>query len=162
MALRALAEPHSRDLPVHLLIIGDGPQRQELVRMSSELSITDRVTFQGPVAHDELPHWYRAADVGVFPSIADEAFGITIAEAMSCGKPVIASYIGGIPEVVGNEGTCGLLVPPGDVPALADAMRELALDPSRRASMGGAGRQRIESQFSWNAAGQRLLKALDL
>jgi glycosyltransferase involved in cell wall biosynthesis len=114
------------------------------------------------VAHDRLPDYYAAADVGVFPSIGDEAFGITIAEAMSCAKPVIGSYIGGIPEVVGNEGSCGVLVPPGDPRALAQAMRALALDPARRAAMGRAARARIERHYTWELVGQRMRAALGL
>ena len=77
--------------------------------------VAEQVIFHQPVEHAMLPEFYAACDAGVFPSIGDEAFGITIAEAMACGKPVIASYIGGIPEVVGNEQSAGLLVTPGDV-----------------------------------------------
>ena len=106
--------------------------------------------------------FYAASDIGIFPSIGDEAFGITIAEAMSCGKPVIASHIGGIPEVVGNEESCGIIVPPADVAALAKAMNKLANSPELRTRMGEASRLRIERLFSWNAAADRLLGELDL
>ncbi|MBI3575302.1 MAG: glycosyltransferase family 4 protein, partial [Gammaproteobacteria bacterium] len=99
---------------------------------------------------------------GVFPSIGDEAFGITIAEAMSCGKPVIASHIGGIPEVVGGEESCGLLVPPGDVTALAQAMRRLADDAALRARLGDGARTRIERLYTWDMSAQRLLRALGM
>jgi glycosyltransferase involved in cell wall biosynthesis len=151
-----------RALSVRLLIIGAGPERAALEQLAQTLNIGARVLFRDPVPHEQLPAWYAAADAGVFPSIGDEAFGITIAEAMSCGKPVVASYIGGIPEVVGNEGTCGLLVPPGDVAALAHALRALVLDPTRRAAMGSAARQRIAAQFTWELAGQRMRAALGL
>lgn len=162
VALRALAEPALRDIPARLLMIGDGPDKRRLRELADTLGVTERVVFHEPVAHDRLPDYYAATDVGVFPSIGDEAFGITIAEAMSCAKPVIASYIGGIPEVVGNEESCGLLVAPGDAPALAQAMRALALDPARRTHMGRAGRARIEQRYTWELAGRRLLAALDL
>lgn len=162
VAVRAMAEPALRQLPAKLLIIGDGPQRAELRALADRLKVTDRIIFQEPVPHAELPAWYAAIDVGVFPSIGDEAFGITIAEAMSSGKPVIGSHIGGIPEVIGNEGSAGLLVAPRDVPGLAAAMRELALDPARRTRMGAAARARIETNFTWMAAAQRLLKGLGL
>lgn len=162
VALKALAEPALRGVDMKLLIIGDGPERANLERLARDLGVSDLVVFHDPVPHDLLPAYYAAADVGVFPSIGDEAFGITIAEAMSCGKPVIASYIGGIPEVVGNEESCGLLVPPGDPAALAAAMRQLAEDAPLRARMGRAARERIVKLYTWEKAAQRLLGALGL
>ena len=162
VALRALAEPAMRDVNAKLLVVGDGPQKPELKQLTQTLGLTERVRFHDPVPHDALPALYGAVDAGVFPSIGDEAFGITIAEAMSGGKPVIASHIGGIPEVVGNEDSCGLLVPPNDAAALARAMRLLADDPARRARMGAAGRARIERLYTWELSAQRLLGALSL
>ena len=162
VAVRALAEPVLREVSAKLLIIGNGPERSRLDALAHELNVTTRLIFHDPVPHDSLPSYYAAADVGVFPSIGDEAFGITIAEAMSCGKPVIASHIGGIPEVVGNEETCGLLVPPGDVTALAQAMRRLADDTGMRARIGTAARARIERLYTWELSAQRLLGALGL
>jgi glycosyltransferase involved in cell wall biosynthesis len=162
VVLKALAEPELREVPAKLLVIGDGPQRPELERLTRELGVSEHVIFHAPLPHDALPAYYAAADVGVFPSIGDEAFGITIAEAMSCGKPVIASHVGGIPEVVGNEGTCGLLVPPADPSALAQTMHALASDSARRASMGRAARARVVQNFTWEKSARRLLKALGL
>ena len=81
---------------------------------------------------------------------------------MSCGKPVIASHIGGIAEVVGNEESCGLLIPPGNAAALAQAIRKLVESPESRRHMGEASRARIERLFTWDKAAQRLLEALDL
>ncbi len=160
IAIRALALPILRNLPAKLAVIGAGPQLQELQQLAIALGVTERVTFHHPVPHDMLPGLYAAIDVGVFPSVGDEAFGITIAEAMGCGKPVIASHIGGIPEVVGNEGSCGMLVPPGDVAALAEAMAQLAASEALRRRLGSAARQRIESLYTWELAATRMLKAL--
>lgn len=162
VALKALAEPALRDANAKLLIIGDGPQKPELKQLAQSLGVANRVLFHDPVPHDKLPALYGAVDAGVFPSIGDEAFGITIAEAMSCGKPVIASHIGGIPEVVGNEETCGLLVPPGDPAALAAAMRRLADDAALRTRLGTAARVRIERLYAWDMSAQRLLAALGI
>ena len=162
VALRALAEPAMRDVNAKLLIVGDGPQKPELKQLAQTLGLAERVRFHDPVPHDALPALYGAVDAGVFPSIGDEAFGITIAEAMSCAKPVIASHIGGIPEVVGSEESCGLLVPPGDVTALARAMRRLANDTALRTRLGIAARARIERLYTWDMSAQRLLGALDL
>ena len=162
VALKALAEPAMRDANAKLLIIGDGPQKPELQKLTQALGLTGRMLFHGPVAHDALPALYDAVDAGVFPSIGDEAFGITIAEAMSCGKPVIASHIGGIPEVVGGEESCGLLVAPGDVTALARAMRRLVDDAGLRTRLGAAARTRIEQLYTWDMSARRLLAALGL
>lgn len=162
VAVRALADPVLRDIPVRLLIIGNGPERRPLADEARRLGVEAQIIFHDPIPHNKLPALYAAADIGLFPSIGDEAFGITIAEAMSCGKPVIASYVGGIPEVVGNEGSCGLLIAPADPNALARGMRELALDPPRRLRMGEAARARIASLFTWRDAAQRLLLGLGL
>ncbi len=162
VALKALAEPALRDANAKLLVIGTGTQKPELQQLAQSLGVTNHVVFHDPVPHDKLPVLYGAVDTGVFPSIGDEAFGITVAEAMSCGKPVIASHIGGIPEVVGNEGTCGLLVPPGDPAALAQAMRRLADDTALRTRLGTAARARIERLYTWGMSAQRLLSALGL
>ncbi len=162
VTLKALAEPALGNIGATLLVIGDGPQKSELQQLAQALGVANRVVFHDPVPHDKLPALYGAVDAGVFPSIGDEAFGITIAEAMSCGKPVIASHIGGIPEVVGNEETCGLLVPPGDSAALAQAMRRLADDAALRTRLGTAARARIERLYTWDMSAQRLLAALGL
>jgi glycosyltransferase involved in cell wall biosynthesis len=97
---------------------------------------------------------YAAADVLVLPSVLDsrndtEGLGVVLLEAMSYGVPVIASRIGGIPDIVG-DGATGLLVPPGDAGALAAALERLAVDPSLRARLGSAGREHVRAQFSWD------------
>ncbi len=146
--------------PVALLIVGDGEEEKRLKLLVEKAGVSDRVIFQPSVSHDALPEYYAAADAGIFPSISDEAFGIAIAEAMACAKPVIASYIGGIPEVVGNEGTAGLLVNPGSSQAIADAVTQLMSLPDRGRSMGKAARRRIETLYTWRHAATRLLTAL--
>ncbi len=162
VAVRAVAEPALRNVPLKLWIIGKGPQLSELKALVRERGVSERVVFHDAVSHAELPALYRQIDVGVFPSIGDDCFPITAAEAMSCGKPAIASHIGGIPEVVGNEETCGILVPPGDPRALAEAMKRLADDPDLRRRMGQAARERICRLYTWELSARRLLKGLGL
>lgn len=159
-AVRALAEPVLKDSAVRLLVIGDGDAKTGLVTLSEMLGVRDKIIFQGAVPHTELPNWYALADAGVFPSIADEAFGITIAEAMACGLPVIGSYIGGIPEVIGNEEVSGLLVPVADPRALAKAMYRLATNAELRSTLGEHARRRIYQSFTWHQSAGRLLTNL--
>ena len=86
-----------------------------------------------------------------------EGFGLPCAEAMSCGTPVIATRAGALPEIVGNDGA-GILVPPADPPALAEAIKRLLADDSLRAKMGATARKRIEESFSWEVAAQKTLE----
>ncbi|MDX7998825.1 glycosyltransferase family 4 protein [Xenorhabdus sp. Reich] len=149
-----------RDRDVKLLIIGAGEDLTSLENRAIALKLEQSVIFHPPVGHDQLPEFYAAGDVGIFPSIGDEAFGITIAEAMACERPVIASYIGGIPEVVGNENHAGILTPPGDAAAIADAVNHLLSLPDRGKGMGKYARQRIETMYTWKHSADRLLSAI--
>lgn len=155
--IRALASEPLKNLPVRLFLAGDGPVRMELEQLSQRLGVGSRVGFLGALEHASVASFYSACDVGVFPSVCDEAFGISIAEAMSCGIPVIGSYIGGIPEVIGNEGRCGFLVPPKDFLALATRMREFAFSAQLRLDSGRRARERILKNFTWRQAVKNLL-----
>jgi glycosyltransferase involved in cell wall biosynthesis len=110
-----------------------------------------RVKFQGWAEHEELPAEYEDADVFVFPSVWDEPFGIPVAEAMAAGLPVVASRVGGIPEIVA-DGETGMLVEPDDASALAAALEQLVNDAGLRARLGEAGRLRAAERFSWDRA----------
>jgi len=122
-------------------------------------SLRSRVVFAGGLPHERLAERYAAAAVLVNPSLS-EAFGMSLAEAMASGLPVVATTAGGMPEVV-EDGRTGLLVPPDDAPALAAAIRRLLGDGSLRASLGRAGRARAEALFGWEtvAAGLRAVHA---
>ncbi len=96
------------------------------------------------------------AAVFVVPSVY-EPMGIVNLEAMACETPVVASRVGGIPEVV-EDGVTGLLVPPADPPALAAAVNELLRDPERGREMGKAGRRRVLEHFTWRAVAERTLE----
>ncbi|MQL49815.1 glycosyltransferase [Photorhabdus khanii] len=159
VAIDAMAQLQDKD--VKLLIIGVGEDLKRLEKRVAALRLEKQVIFHPPVGHDQLPEYYAAGDAGIFPSIGDEAFGITIAEAMACGRPVIASYIGGIPEVVGNENKSGILVTPGDVSAIVDAVNFLLSQPDRGQRMGKEARQRIETMYTWEHSANRLLKAIN-
>jgi glycosyltransferase involved in cell wall biosynthesis len=161
-AIDALAEPRIGALPVRLAIVGEGPERHAWEARAHARNVAGRVAFLPPVPHRDVAGVYASADIAIFPSIGDEAFGIAIAEAMSCGCAVIASHVGGIPEVVGNEGSAGRLVAPGRVDEWVVAIAELAADATARRSLGAAARTRIERHFTWRDASSRLLAELDM
>ncbi|HEX2037870.1 MAG TPA: glycosyltransferase family 4 protein [Chloroflexota bacterium] len=112
------------------------------------------VTWLGVVPQEEMPEVYAMADLFVCPSVWDEPFGTVNVEAMAAGTPVVASRAGGIPEAIA-EGETGILVPPGDVEALAGALLALIGDPDRRRRMGQAARERA-AHFTWRVAAHRL------
>lgn len=108
------------------------------------LGLADDVIFPGYVAADELPWWYRAAELFVYPS-RFEGFGLPVLEAMACGTPVITTTSSSLPEVAGDA---AILVDPDDVPALSDAMERVLADPGLQGALRAAGLQRAAG-FSW-------------
>jgi glycosyltransferase involved in cell wall biosynthesis len=128
-------EPESR-------FVGEGPRLDEYRRFARDHGL--RATFLG--MRDDVPDILRGAMLTVVPSTWPEAFGLAAAESEAAGVPVIASRVGGLPEVV-EDGVTGVLVPPGDSVALADAISSLLQDPQRCQAMGAAGRRRAEEHF---------------
>jgi len=116
---------------------------------------TSSVFFLGKVPHFELFEYYQQADIFVFPSVWNEAFGMPIVEAMSMGLPVIATRGGAFPELVEDEKT-GLLVERGDAEALAEAILRLLENDNLRIAMGEAGQQRAVEKFAWDYQAQKL------
>src|SRR5207302_502070 len=113
-----------------LVLVGDGEERSYLEQVARALHLMDRVSFVGAREHGEVIRYMRAADVFVLPSLI-ESFGIVLVEAMSCGLPIVASKVMGIPAVV-EDGVNGVLVPPGDEAALAAGVIRLLTDPAAR------------------------------
>lgn len=149
-ALQALAVAGR---PVSAVFSGEGPDRPALELLARDLGIASRVHFLGlrPDARALLP----AFDLLAAPSIGREGLGLAVLEAMDAGIPVVASRLGGLPEAV-EEGTTGLLVPPGDPAALAAAIAALLSDPRRARALGEAGRRRVEGEFRAAAMTRRI------
>lgn len=139
----------------HFVIIGDGPERSRLEALARELGVGERVRFAGGQPHHALPEWLAAADLFVQPTIGEEAFGISVVEAMACGLPVLVSDRGGLPEVV-EDGQVGRILAPGDVAVWTDAIAAALADASLRRRWGAAARERAVGRFSWAANAERL------
>ena len=141
------------DVPgLRLEVAGDGPLEAELRGQAERLGLDDCVSFLGRVS--PVAPVFERNDVVVVPSHG-EGFGMVALEAMERGRPVVASAVGGLPEIV-EDGVTGLLVPPGDVEALGNALRELAEDSERAQAMGAAGRTRALDEFSQERCTERI------
>ena len=142
--LRAMPDILRQHPGARLFLIGEGRERARLEQMRESLGIRDVVMMPG--FQRNVPAILPQIDLCVHPSV-DEAFGLVLLEAMAAGKAVVATSVGGIPEIVA-EGRTGLLVPPRDPAALARAVCTVLADPEQRANMGAAGRARVEQEFT--------------
>jgi glycosyltransferase involved in cell wall biosynthesis len=141
LGLAARDNPH-----ICMNIAGDGSQRQKIAVRAKALNIASRYRYHGVYTHpEERSGFMRSLDVFVMPSFT-EGTPNCIVEAMAHGKPIIASEVGGVPDMIGDD--AGLLVPAGDVQALSQAMLRLAGDAELRRTMGQAARARYERFFS--------------
>lgn len=140
----ALLRAGGANARARLAIVGDGPLREKLAQKARELGVSDLVWFPG--ARNDIPELMRSFDVFALSSIA-EGTPVTLLEAMACGLPVVATKVGGIPEVV-QDGVNGALVPASKPQALADALGLYAADPERVSMQGSAARSLIERHYS--------------
>ena len=133
------------ELRARLILIGDGPCFDATRRDADVAGLGSKVVFLG--ARPKADRYFNAADVAVLLSSEPEAFGLTLLEAMSRGKPILASRIGGIPEIVEN-GESGLLVSPCEYGKVADCVHALIASADERRRLGRNGRKRWESNFT--------------
>ncbi|HET7313027.1 glycosyltransferase, partial [Salinisphaera sp.] len=147
-----------RDLPrLHLVVVGDGPEHERLRERIASLGLEERVTLAGQ--RDDADALLRLFDVYVCSSIA-EGIALTILEAMATGLPVVATAVGGNPELV-RDGETGLLTPARQPEALADALARVLAQPERARAMGEAARRRVEAEFSIDAMVDGYIKLYD-
>jgi glycosyltransferase involved in cell wall biosynthesis len=139
----AVATLASTAQPVTLLVIGDGDRRRSLESYAAALGVAERVRFLG--YQRDVGRWLAACDVYANSSVS-EGVSLTILEAMAAGLPVVATAVGGTPEILTGE--CGALVPARSPEALANAIYGLGQSSVRRRQMGAAGRQRVETHFT--------------
>ena len=136
-----------REFPkAKFIVTSSGPLREKLEQTASDLGIAENVIFTGEVRSDVMPLLLSKADIGAFPSLA-ELLPIGILDLMAAGKPVVATPVAGIPEMV-KDGESGFLVPPRDSEALAERILELLRDPQKAQRMGAMGRKIVEKEFA--------------
>ncbi|MBD2467825.1 glycosyltransferase family 1 protein [Nostoc sp. FACHB-145] len=162
--VRAVNESQLRNSNKLKLIIGggstpgnsDGIERDRIEGIIKELGMSEFTVFPGLLNQESLPTYYAAADVCVVPSHY-EPFGLVAIEAMASSTPVVASDVGGLQFTVVHEET-GLLAPAQDVPAFANAIDRILLNPEWQNKLGEAARKRVESKFSWDGVAKQLSK----
>lgn len=150
-AMEALREelPH-----LHLVLVGDGPDRARLTEAAAPLG--ERVSFTGYLSQAEVARAMQACDIFVLPSFA-EGVPVVLMEAFASGKPVIATRVAGVGELV-EDGQSGFLVPPGDAESLAARIRDLAADAGLRQAMGARGRAAVTADFDIATEAARLAR----
>jgi colanic acid/amylovoran biosynthesis glycosyltransferase len=150
----------NRNIDLELELVGEGNESEALRALAHELQITDKVRFRGWLTFDEVRNAMRQATIIAHPS-PDLGDGVpnVIKEAMALGTPVVASNLAGIPELLDN-GRCGLLVPPRDVQALADAIETLLANETMRRKFADAARDQAEKKYDLWHNGQRLSERL--
>jgi glycosyltransferase involved in cell wall biosynthesis len=159
--VHALAEAAKDDPRLRLVLVGDGSERTALADRATSLGVADRVNLVGAVAHDDVPEYLAAADVVVVPSIRFEGLvdGLpnVALEAMAAGKPLVATRVGGLPELV-HDGRNGLLVEEKSASELASAILGLVGDAGLRARLGAAARDEIRAERSWESVARRFVE----
>lgn len=152
----ALLRPHHPG--ARLVIIGDGPEHRRLRALAAALDLGRSALLLGALPDDDaVVGWYRRAGIFCLPSV-QEGFGIVFLEAMAAGLPIVATTAAAVPEVV-PHGQAGALVPPGDIPALADALAELLARPALRQTYGAFGREHV-ARYAWDTVAGSFLAAV--
>jgi len=147
----ALVAKERRD--VKLRIIGEGPEKSRLLALTRALNLGGRVLFEGFVPHTQIVRYYQQCDVFCFPTLG-EPFGKVVLEAMACGKPVIASNVGGPAEIIEDERT-GFLIPPAQPRILAKVILELIADEQKMKKIGANARTVAAQSYSWQSIAEK-------
>lgn len=139
-----------------LIIVGEGELKKQYQDLAGQLKLNLQTIFTGYVSNDDLPKYYNLADVVVLPSVdKSEAFGLTLVEAMSCGKPVIASDLAGVRSVV-EDGINGLLIKPEDPDDLAAKINFILSNEAKAIEFGKTGYRKVKQKYDWQIIGRQL------
>ncbi len=139
---------------VYLMIVGGGPERKNLVALSRKMGVEKQVIFTGPVKNEEMPSYLSITDVMAFPSYA-EGLPNAVVEAVACGKPIVATDVDGIPEIV-TTGVNGLLVPVGNIEMLASNLVYVLTDTALREKMERESRKIAVTNFDSRKNAEKL------
>jgi len=151
----------TRDYPYLLfIVIGKGPNRKLIENRVRELRIEDNIRLAGFVPEKLLPLYYNAADYFVIPSSSGEGLPLVLLEAMACGLPVIATTVGGTPEII-KDMKNGVLVPPRNPKALAETISKFLSNKELGLAIGEEARKTVEDKFTWEENIRRLQKVYD-
>lgn len=154
LLIRAFAEALKTIPKMQLSLAGDGPMRGELERLSEQSGIADRVRFVGKIPYEQVYPFIQAHHLMAMPS-RSESFGVAVLEAGACARPVLATNVGGVPELLEHEKN-GLLVPTENVTALADGITKLAQDRNLSQHLGRNGYRLVKERFSWDESLARM------
>jgi glycosyltransferase involved in cell wall biosynthesis len=148
--VESLAKLRTERPEAHLVVVGRLRADSPVAAAIERLGLAGAVTFESAVSDDRMVELYAEATVAVVPSLY-EGFSLPAVEAMACGVPLVATTGGALPEVVGDDGVTGMLVPPGDAGALASAIAAIMAEPELAARLSAAGRRRVLDRFTWQA-----------
>jgi len=151
--LKAAALLKGRGVPFEVFLVGDGPESLRLRNLAAEWGVSDRIHFAG---YQSNPMPFLAGSSALVLCSGEEGLPLVVLEAMAAAKPVVATAVGGVPELV-IHGETGLLVAPGDRDALRRALADLLADPERARRLGEAGRERVRASFTASAANDRVM-----
>ncbi len=150
-AVQAVSKTHA----VKLTVVGEPKKDSRIIKLIRQLGIGPLITFTGRIDNGNFVRWYARATMAVIPSLY-EGFGLPAGEAMACGVPVISTSGGALPEVVGQA---GIVIPPADSKALAEAIKGLLDNPVRAKALGEAGLKRVHQYFTWKKAAEATVEA---
>ncbi|MGB8216467.1 MAG: glycosyltransferase family 4 protein [Candidatus Methanoperedens sp.] len=161
LLIRSMPELLKGDRNLKLILVGFGPKMNDLENMARKLNVLENIVFTGKVPYDKLPLYYNLADVFVFPTMRVEAGPLVIPESMACGKPVIASRIGGIPTVIENY-VDGILIEPGNLKELKKKIIEILGDEKLSRTLGENARKKIVEQYSVDRMVENTIKVYEM
>lgn len=145
------------EFPIKLLIVGRGSLTERLKSLVLELGLNADTIFTGYIENSEIEKYHNMLDIAVYPSIEDsESFGVSVLESSACGKPVIVSNVGGLPEVV-EDGITGYLVKKEDPELIADCLIKLIYDKELRVLLGMNGIKKVSDEYAWEKSLEKMI-----